>query len=86
MAGNNIFHIFTEIFVERHGGVALFGFAKDFCDRTTTAALSPKHCDWPMILHNDDLNALLNLGQHSMKIPSHFGFAHVKTFHGPHYD
>jgi hypothetical protein len=81
MAGNDIFHILSEFFVERHGGVAFFGFAKDFGNRTASPALSPKYRDWPMILLNDDLNALLDLGQHSMKISSHFGFAHVKTLH-----
>lgn len=86
MAGNNVFHIFTEFFVEGNGGVAFFGFSKDLRNWASTPALSPKYRHGPMILLNDNLNTLLDLGQHRMKIPSHFRFAHVQTLHSSHYD
>lgn len=85
MAGNDVFQIFSEFFVEGHGGVSFFGLSKDFCDGASTPALRPQYRDGPMILLDDNLNALLDFGQHGMEIASHFGFAHVKTFHGPHY-
>ena len=35
----------------------------------------------PMILLNHNLDALLHLGQHGVKILSDFGFAHAHTRH-----
>jgi len=78
MAGDDLFKILAEVFVESHCRVPLFGFAKDFGDWPPAAILCPDDGDGPVILLDDDLDALLHPGQHGMEIASHLG-----VFSGP---
>jgi len=43
------------------------------------------HCDGAVILLDDDLNALLDLGQYGVEVARDFGFAHVEDGHWFHY-
>ncbi len=44
-----------------------------------------EHCHWPVILLDNELDALLHFGQHGMKIAGHLGLAQVDACHSSHH-
>lgn len=74
MTGDDLFEILAEVLIESHRGIALPGFAKDLGNGPSAAMLCTQHSHRPVVLLDDDLDALLHPGQHAVKIAGHLGF------------
>ncbi len=86
LASDNRFHVLAEVFVERNCGVALPRFPKDFRDEPSTAVWRAENGHWPVILLDDEFQALLHLGQYGMEIPGQFSFCDVEGTHRLHHN
>ena len=82
---NPFLDISCEIVINKRLRPARPEIGQDFRNHSANRRRLFEHCDWPVILLDNDLNALLHLSKHSMKIPSHFGLAHVYGCHSSHY-
>jgi hypothetical protein len=70
VACDDLFHVFAEVFVEPHLRVPLFQLAKDPGDRPPAARLRADHRHRPVILLDNDIDALPHLFQHGVEIAS----------------
>jgi hypothetical protein len=75
VAGDDLFEVPAEVFIQRHRGVALPCFEKDFGDGPPAAMRCTDHSDWPVVFPFDDhLAALLDLCQHRSNVAGKLGF------------
>lgn len=82
IAGNDLFEVFAEARVQRNSRVFPLGFTKDVRDWPSARLRRANHGDGPVILLDDDFDALLDLDQHGVEVARDFGFAHVDGGHG----
>jgi len=74
VAGNDVFKVLTEVFIQRGGGVSLSGFAQNFGDGATAATEGMDHSREPAVILLDYLATLLDCFHHRPHVPCEFGF------------
>ena len=79
--GNDLFKISAEAVVQRNSRNLLPGFTKNIRDWPSARLWGANHGDGAVVLLDDDLDALLDFGQHGMEGARDFGFAHVDGAH-----
>ena len=75
VAGDDFFKVAAEVFIQRHGRVALPCFLQDFDDGPSAAMRRTDHGHGPVVfLLDNHFAALLDLRQHRAHIAGKFGF------------
>ena len=83
---DNFLNIPSIIVIHDGSGTTCFEVDDNFGDQATSWLGWFEHGDSTVILFNDDLDALLDLGQYRVKIARAFGFAHEDGGHRYYYD